>query len=92
LRLAALQDSPNSFADSLQDTQEIPIQYWIELAASLYKEHVMFVLEEDEELVGFVYGLSDLNNETIGRVAGMWVSSSARGRYFGTALLQQVVS
>jgi len=52
LRLAALQDSPDSFADSLRVTQDKPTQYWMELTKSLCNEHVMFILEQDRKLVG----------------------------------------
>jgi len=92
LRLAALQDSPDSFADSLRSTRDKPTQYWKELTKSLCKEHVMFILEQDGELVGSIYGLSDSINEKTGRVAGMWVSPSYRRRGFGKSLLMQVAS
>jgi len=91
LRLAALLDSPDSFADSLQDTQAKTTQYWVALTKSLCTEHVMFILEDDGELAGSVYGLSDSSNENVGRVAGMWVSSAYRGKGFGKALLLQIV-
>jgi len=92
LKLVALRDAPDSFADSLQDTESKPKEYWVELAKSFCEEHIMLVLEEEGKFVGSVYGLSDSNDENVGRVAGLWVYSPYRGRGFGKALLTQVVS
>jgi len=92
LRLAALQDSPNSFADSYQDTLGKPAQYWVDLTKALCEKHVMFIAEEDGEPIGSTYGLRDSSDEKVGRVAGMWVCSAYRARGFGKALLQHVVS
>jgi len=92
LRIAALRDSPNSFADTLEDTQAKPTQNWIELTQSLCNEHIMFILDTEGVSVGSVYGLADSHDEKVGRVAGMWVSCRYRKRGFGKALLQQLLS
>lgn len=62
LRLAALSDAPDSFAESAQDESVRPESYWIDLARALTDKHVMFVAELDGKACGSVYSLSDENN------------------------------
>ena len=91
LRIAALNDAPESFAESAQAASARPEDYWIDLARSLTDEHVMFIAELDGKACGFVFGLRDVDNPNNGRVGGMWVASAYRGRGLGTALLAAVV-
>ena len=91
LRLAALQDAPDSFAESAQDVSLLPESYWIELARSLTSKHVMFIAELDGNECGSVYGIRDENDPYGARVGGMWVATTCRRRGVGTALLAAVI-
>lgn len=58
LRIAALRDSPESFAASAGDAAARPISYWIDLTESLVEKNVMFLIEIDDKPRGSVYGLT----------------------------------
>ena len=87
LRLAALRDATDSFAESEHDVSMRTKAYWVELAHSFSKEHIMFVVELEGAACGSIYGIRDENNTNSGRVGGLWVSSDQRGQGFGMALL-----
>lgn len=89
LRIAALRDAPDSFAQSVTDAAGEPESYWIDLIRS--DRHVMFVVEVDGEARGSVYGIRDEDEPNVGRIGGMWVASEFRGRGLGEALLRAVL-
>ena len=93
LRLQALQDSPNSFAESFTEVKDRPMTYWETLTQSVTEanRHVMFLWCDDQDVHGCVYGLLDRTRDDGVRVGGMWVNSAQRKRGIGTALLQAVV-
>ena len=47
LRIAALRDAPESFAESADEASARPISYWIEQTESLIDPHIMFLVEVD---------------------------------------------
>jgi GNAT superfamily N-acetyltransferase len=50
----------------------------------------MFILEQDGVVSGFIYGISKDAGEY--RIGGLWVDPACRGRKYGYALVQRVVS
>lgn len=76
LRLRALADSPDAFAQTLADARSQPDSYWANLTRSVSApgDQIMFVAE------------------ATGRLGGMWVDPEARGRGAGRALLGAVVA
>lgn len=91
LRIAALQDSPGSFGESVSEVVARPASYWMSMAQSLVDKHVMFVVEIEGKPQGSVYGLCDKDHEDGGRVGGLWVNSAHRGQGLGSALLKAVI-
>ena len=94
LRLRALADSPDAFAQTLADAESQPDSYWDRLTHSVTEPdgQVMFVAEDGARPVGLVFGLLDPQHPRVGRVGGMWVAPEARDRRAGQALLDAVVA
>jgi GNAT superfamily N-acetyltransferase len=94
VRLTALQDSPDSFGETLAAAAARPITYWEELTRSVTEpdRHVMFLACDGDDILGCAYGLIDRERGDHGRVGGMWVSPGARRRGIGSALLLAVVT
>ena len=92
LRLAALEDSPEAFGESLAEAKERAEEWWGRLTDSLTSpgSHVAFVAERGELAVGLIFGLVDPENAEVGRVGGLWVSPEARRCGVGGALLGAV--
>jgi GNAT superfamily N-acetyltransferase len=93
LRLRALADAPDAFAQTLAHAEAQPPSYWEELTRSVTAPggRAMFVAEDGPRAVGLVFGLLDSARPTVGRVGGMWVAPEARGRGAGLALLDAVL-
>lgn len=93
LRLRALSDSPDAFAQTLADGERQPDSYWERLTHSVTEPggQIMFVADDGERSVGLVFGLLDRKRPRGGRVGGMWVAPEARGAGAGQALLDAVV-
>ncbi len=89
LRLAALREAPDSFAESADEAAAKPESYWIDLIRS--DKHVMFVAEVDGEARGSVYGIRDEDDPKLTGIGGMWVASAFRGLGLGSALLEAVI-
>ncbi|MBT9316204.1 GNAT family N-acetyltransferase [Leptothoe spongobia] len=91
LRIAALRDAPESFAESADEASARPISYWIEQTESLVDPHIMFLVEVDGKPRGTIYGLVDQQHKASGRVGGLWVDSAYRGQGIGYLLLNAVI-
>ena len=93
LRLRALKDTPDAFAESFEEVAARPMSYWEALTQSVTAsgQHVMFLASIDEEVYGCTYGLLDSKQDDAARVGGMWVDPSQRKRGLGGALLKAVV-
>ncbi len=92
LRLRALCEAPDSFAEAFADAAARPTSYWEDLTRSVTDpgRHVMFLACEGEHVLGSTYGLLDQGRSGAGRVGGMWVEPAWRHRGVGRALLQEV--
>jgi GNAT superfamily N-acetyltransferase len=94
LRLCALRDSPESFAETAAEAEARPFSYWEDLTRSVTEpdRHVMFLAYEGDAVFGSTYGLRDSENRDAARVGGTWVAPSHRRRGVGRALLQAVLT
>ena len=86
--------TPDAFGESFADAAARPMSYWDDLTRSVTEpgHHVMFLVCENETVVGCRYGLVDRARSESGRVGGMWVDSAWRRRGIGMILLQAVVT
>ena len=93
LRLRALKDAPGEFGDSYDAARQQPDSYWEETAASLTgaARQRMFIAEEGERHLGFVFALGDSRDPDGGSLGGMWVDSTERRRGVATALLEAAI-
>ena len=72
LRLRALKDAPDAFADSLSATENRPQEYWQKMAASLTppSKQRMFIAADRGKYYGFVFATLDREHEETGRIRG----------------------
>lgn len=93
LRLRALHDAPESFADRFADVDTRPAAYWDDLTRSVTEpgRHVMFLAFAGDTACGCAYGLLDHEQSYRGRVGGMWVDPAHRRQGVGHALLRAVI-
>jgi ribosomal protein S18 acetylase RimI-like enzyme len=94
VRIRALRDSPESFAETAEEAEERPPSYWEELTRSVTDpdRHVMFLVSEGDAVLGSTYGLRDRDNRETARIGGMWVAPSHRRRGVGRTLLQAALT
>ena len=94
LRLRALRDSPDSFAETASDADSRPFSYWEDLTRSVTEpyRHVMYLACDGDDIVGSTYGLRDFESSDRGRIGGMWVAPLHRRHGTGSALLEAVLS
>lgn len=94
VRLRALRDSPESFADTAEDVEQRPSSYWEDLTRSVTEpdRHVMFLACNGEAVVGSIYGLRDREHRDVARIGGTWVAPSHRRHGAGRELLEAAVS
>ena len=92
LRLRALKDAPDAFADSLSAAENRPETYWRKMVASLTlpSKQRMFIAVDQGTYYGSVFALVDREQEDTGYVGGMWVDPVFRRKGIGQALLKEV--
>jgi len=92
LRLRALRDAPDSFADAHDEVAAKPRSYWAELTRGFTDatSAVMFLAAEEDRVLGSTYGFKDRERADTARVGGMWVEPAVRGQGVGRALLDAV--
>ena len=81
LRVAALQDSPEQFGETLFAAHERSDEGWAELT------HSTHVAEINGASVGMAFVFDDPKDPAVGRVGGMWVAPGYRRVGVGSALL-----
>lgn len=94
LRLRALRDCPDSFADTAVEAEARPFTYWETFTRSVTEpgRHVMYLACDGDDVLGSTYGIRDSESSDMARVGGMWVAPLHRGRGIGHALLESVLS
>jgi GNAT superfamily N-acetyltransferase len=94
VRLRALRDSPESFAETAEEAEERPLSYWEDLTRSVTElaRHAMFLACEGGAVLGSTYGLRGRDSRDAARIGGTWVDPSYRRRGVGRALLQAALS
>ena len=90
LRLRALEDSPDSFRVTFDESVRKADSDWAEqLAATVAHDEAATFFAEIEEPVGITY--ASIRDRQL-RVAAMWVAPEARGLGFGKALLEAALA
>ena len=94
LRLRALAESPDAFADSLAGARARPDSYWTDMIRSVTEpdRHAMFLAEDAPAAVGIAFGLVDRERADRAHLGGMWVDPAARRRGVGRALVDAVLA
>ena len=94
LRLRALRDAPDAFAETAAEAEARPASYWEDFTRSVTQpgRHVMFLACDGNAVYGSMYGLRDRESSDIGRVGGTWVDPAYRRQGIGKALLHAVIS
>ena len=94
LRLCALRDSPDSFADTAVAAEGRPFTYWETFTRSVTEpgRHVMYLACDGDDVLGSTCGIRDSESRDVARVGSMWVAPLHRGRGIGQALLESVLS
>jgi GNAT superfamily N-acetyltransferase len=86
IRIAALQDSPLQFGETLAQALARSDESWMNLAQSAY------VAEFNDGSVGMVFAFQDKSDPETARLGGMWVAPHARRAGVGLALVEAGVS
>ena len=93
LRMRALTDAPDAFAQTIGEIQDEPETYWQQLAKNLrLSHHEFFIAFLNEEPIGITYGHLEATDRHIAQVGSMWVSPTARGKGIGKQLLHRAMS
>ena len=93
LRIRALMDAPEAFAQTIGEIQDEPETYWQQLAKNLHlSHHEFFIAFLDEEPIGITYGHLEAVDRHVAQVGSMWVSPMARGKGIGKQLLHRAMS
>ncbi len=86
LRIAALQDAPDEFGETLAQALTRSDGDWADLAPFAY------VAEIDGRCIGMTFAFVDRSDSDTARIGGMWVTASLRRTGIGLALLEAALS
>ena len=93
IRVRALTDAPDAFAQTIEEIQGEPEAYWQQLAKNLrFSHHEFFIAFLNEEPIGITYGHLEAVDRHVAQVGSMWVSPMARGKGIGKQLLHRAMS
>lgn len=94
VRLAAVADSPQAFADTLEKTQQMPQSLWQRraLSGSEGKDSYCAVALDGSNPIGIAVGLTDADEPKRTFLVSMWVAAQYRGTSIAPSLLQRVLS
>lgn len=92
VRLAAIADAPEMFAQTLEEAQKLTEVDWRSRSErfSAGTDGVCFLADRAGETVGMTYGFLDDSLIDVARVGGMWVAPHARRAGVGAALISRV--
>jgi GNAT superfamily N-acetyltransferase len=90
IRLAALADTPDAFASTLEEEIDLPTETWKERLAN--PNAVTFVAVVGGTDAGLVVGLPHANHPDEAAIVSMWVAPEYRRACVGMALIQEVVA
>src|SRR4051812_2265137 len=87
LRIKSLRHDPQSFWEKLTDVGKHDDGYWKKLAEELTTPYgsCMFILEQDNEVAGFVYGIKKEGG--VFRLGGLWINPNHRDNGYGSLLV-----
>jgi len=93
LRLRALRDAPDAFAESLDTAQAAGAPYWDAFAdaSEAASERVTMIAVEDGRWLGMGAAFLEPERADIVGVVAMWVDPSARGARVGHRLLDALL-
>jgi RimJ/RimL family protein N-acetyltransferase len=95
LRLRALQDAPEAFSSSYEETVQTPLPDLVEQQrARISTENVVFLAQEDSEFVGItgLYRETRLKTKHKGHIWGVYVLPEWRGRGIARVLMQRAIA
>jgi GNAT superfamily N-acetyltransferase len=86
IRIAALHDAPDEFAETAAEALARSDDDWRDLAP------FAFVAEVDGRCVGMTFAFTDPSDASTARIGGMWVATGLRRKGIGFALLEAALS
>ena len=94
LRLRALADSPDAFAETVAEAEARSDAEWRELLRGVCASpaHVLFVAERAAHAIGMVFGRLDAAAPALAHLGAMWVDPAERRFGAGRALVGAVTS
>ena len=92
LRLASLQDAPDSFGSTFEKEQLFSEATWrARLTPAAVTAQLPLIAFVDGTAVGLAFGVLHNSSDSCAHVYQMWVANSARGRGIGKLLLQKIL-
>jgi GNAT superfamily N-acetyltransferase len=97
IRLRALADSPDAFAQTHAEISAKPDAYWEQMTHGLTRPdgHAMLLAEDDGVVVGMAFGVvpnvRPQDRPGAPHLGGMWIEPAARGGGVGRALAEAVL-
>ena len=92
LRLASLQDAPDSFGSTFEKEQLFSEATWrARLTPAAVTAQLPLIAFVDGTAVGLAFGVLHNSGDSCAHVYQMWVANSARGRGIGKLLLQKIL-
>ncbi|GIU13324.1 GNAT family N-acetyltransferase [Shewanella sp. c952] len=92
LRLASLQDAPDSFGSTFEKEQLFSEATWrARLTPAAVTAQLPLIASVDGTAVGLAFGVLHNSGDSCAHVYQMWVANSARGRGIGKLLLQKIL-
>jgi RimJ/RimL family protein N-acetyltransferase len=94
LRLAALADSPDAFASTLEEERDADEAHWLSwITGERWGGPVAtFVADDDGTLIGMATGHRPVDEPSVAWLFAMWVRPDRRGEGIGRSLVDAVVA